>query len=122
LGNAAIDFAVKVFDDFRAVLLRPLLRGGDRLTVFEDERVGEFGKRVGLGLVVVGGVSGIGVVAVRPLAQLFDAEQFHHQLVILLRGQSHGGRQRGGDGLRRLGWIGGLKLSGDRQDKKCEAQ
>src|ERR1700733_13159930 len=60
-GDAAVDFAIEVFEDFGAALILPVLGGPDRLSILEDERVGERGVGAGFGVVVVGEmVGGVG--------------------------------------------------------------
>ena len=81
-GNAAEDFAVEELDDLGTALLPPGFGCGDALAVVQKQGIGKVGVDVGLGLVVVGGIRAVGAAAGAG-AELLDAEQVHHALMVL---------------------------------------
>ena len=98
-GDAAVDFAVEVFEDFGAAFFLPVLGGFDGFSILKDERIGEWGVGAGFGFVVVGEVVGGVGGAVGAGADFFDVEEVHEALVVLLGGEVGGVC---GGGL--LGW------------------
>ena len=92
-GNAAEDVAVEVFDNLRAALRPPDLRGGDLVAIFEEERIGE-GVGADFGFVDVGGVGRFGI-AVGAATKGGDVEEVESALVVLLGGEMDDGREVG---------------------------
>ena len=92
-GDAAVDFAVEVLEDFGTALFLPILGGFYGLAVFEDKRVGKRGVGAAFGFIVIGEVVGGVGCAVGAWADFFDVEEIHEALVVLLRGEVAGGRR-----------------------------
>ena len=94
IGNAAIDFPIKVLYDFRTSLLPPHLRARNFLSVFQDEGIGQVRVRIGFGFVIIGGVWRFRITAVRSRPQRSNVKQVHHSLMVLLRGHRYRRWQR----------------------------
>ncbi len=90
-GDAAVDLAVEVLDDLRPAPGPPLVGGGDLCPILADERVGER-ERLDLRLVVVGKVRRTAIHPFGTLAERFDPQCLHHQLVVPLAGHLDGVR------------------------------
>jgi hypothetical protein len=93
-GNAPENVAVEVVDNLRAALGPPDLRGGDLVTIFEDERIGK-GVLADFGFVHVGGVRRFGI-AVGSATKRSDVQEVEGALMILVGGEVDDGRKVGG--------------------------
>ena len=109
-GDAAEGLAVEEFDDLGTPLGRPDFGGLDGLAIVQDERVGQVGPGIGLGLVVVDGVGGFGV-RTDAGAKCGDVEEIEEALVVFRGGELD---RRGG--CRRLG----ERLREQESERKCD--
>ena len=88
VGNAAVNFALEAFDNLGSADFPPLLCGGDLLSCIGLEDLRQYGERIGLAFVVVGGVR-TALVCVKGVSDGLDAQLVKHVLVVLLGCESH---------------------------------
>src|SRR4249920_1809384 len=83
--NTAVNFAIEIFNNFRAPLVPPDFRGGNLLAVVQNERIGNGFVSGGFGFVEVRSVWRFGI-PVGPAPQGINVQQIHNSLMILLGG------------------------------------
>ena len=82
--HSAVDLAVEQLDDLRTPLAEPVVTGCHSLAIGKQKRIRQMGIGIRLGLVVIGGIGRIAIVAVGAAAHFLDAQKVLEPLVILL--------------------------------------
>jgi hypothetical protein len=106
-GNVHGRFAVDIFIEHRlefGATLLPLLRSRHPGSVLHDQDLGQFGIRVGFGLIVIGVARFADVIGTRGRLHFANAKQL--QLSIALRTRSNGNRCTVSCRRRRGRWLG----------------